>query len=278
MQSQWEEPPVDRSGLHFAMPTLTPVVKWLLIANVGIFLIHHGLFYQTFDSLFRFVHDAFALVPELWKSWFPFVPVWQLVTYSFLHGGIGHILYNLIFLYFLGTLLEGIVGPRRFLAFYLIAAALAGLAQLVLGLALGQSAPIVGASGGVLAVACAVATFQPRMRVIFLIVPMTLKTLVLIYVGIDAFQALMELKGAGGNVAHFAHLTGAAVGYLSVKSGWIWRDPLRQVEGWRKRVEQDRRVASEERLDRLLEKINREGIHALSASERAFLKRASKRR
>ena len=50
------------------------------------------------------------------------------------------------------------------------------------------------------------------------------------------------------------------------------------VEGWRKRVDLDKRVASEERLDRLLEKINREGIHALSASERAFLKKVSKRR
>ncbi len=278
MRSQWEDPPVARSGVHFAMPTLTPVVKWLLIANVAVFLVQFLVLEGTFPRAYAGTRDAFALAPALWQSWFPFVPVWQLLTYAFLHGDVGHILTNLIFLYFLGTLLEGTIGSRRFLVFYGAAVAIAGLAQLVLGLALGHTVPIVGASGGVLAVACAMATLEPRMRVIFIIVPMTLKTLVLLYVAIDAFQAIRSLKGDVGNVAHFAHLAGAAVGFLAVRRGWIWWDPLRSLDGYRARVDRDRKLATDARVDELLAKIGRDGLGALSAGEKAFLKKVARRK
>jgi len=88
----------------------------------------------------------------------------------------------------------------------------------------------------------------------------------------------MEMKGASGGVAHFAHLSGALFGYVAVKRGWVWRDPVQEVEGWRERRAEAQEQSDEQRLDELLVKIKREGIHALSAREREFLKRASSRR
>jgi hypothetical protein len=130
----------------------------------------------------------------------------------------------------------------------------------------------------VLAVVCAMATMRPMMRLIFIIVPLTLRTVALIYVALDLFGALMELKGQGGGVAHFAHLSGALFGYVAAKRGWVWRDPVQEVDAWRERRAEEREASDEDRLDELLVKIKREGIHALSARERDFLKRVSGKR
>ena len=89
---------------------------------------------------------------------------------------------------------------------------------------------------------------------------------------------LLQFTGANSNVAYLAHLTGAAWGYALVKLGWIWRDPLESLEAWRARSRERNALADEQRLDELLKKINREGIHSLTAREKAFLKRASKGR
>lgn len=271
----WEDPPGTR-GAGFAMPAMTRVVKWLLISNVAVFVLQWVVLDGWMPRTFAFFRDAFALDPAQWRA-FPLVPLWQLVSYGFLHGGPEHLLFNLLFLYFLGTMLESEIGGRRFLVFYLLSIAIAGACQLGLGFLLGNSAPIVGASGGVLAIVCAMATLRPSMRLIFIIVPVTLRTMALIYLAIELFRAITQLKGAVSNVASFAHLSGALFGYLAVRRNWIWRDPLAEVEGWRERRSEAREASDEERLDALLQKINREGIHTLSSAERAFLKRVSQR-
>jgi len=277
VRAPWQDSPEAR-GLSFGMPPVTPVMKWLLIANLTVFVLQWVVLEGTFPRAFEFLGDAFALNPLQWRASFPLVPVWQLVSYGFLHGGVSHILYNLLFLYFMGTLLEQELGSRRCLVFYLVAVALAGACQLGLGLALGQVAPIVGASGGVLALVFALATLHPNMRVIFIVVPLTLRALALIYGAIELFGAIMQVKGEASNVASFAHLTGALFGYLAVRLGWIWRDPLAEVGDWRERRAEARAATDEERLDSLLSRINRDGIHTLSARERAFLKRVSQRK
>lgn len=277
MPSAWDDPPEAR-GVPFAAPTLTRVVKGLLIANAAVFVLQWVLLEGWFPRAFEFVVEAFALNPRQWVAHFPLVPVWQLLSYGFLHGGPTHVLFNMLFLYFLGTMLEAEIGGRRFLVFYLVSSALAGACQLALGLALGQAAPIVGASGGVLAVVFAMATLRPGMRVIFILVPVTLRTVALIHLGMDLFGALSQLKGHASDAASFAHLTGALFGFLAVRRRWIWRDPLAEVEDWRERREHERGASDEAQLDELLAKIAREGIHALSSRERAFLKRVSQRK
>src|SRR5947207_5027597 len=88
-------------------------VKWLIITNVALFL----LYYLGGAAVRENLRTVFALVPSLAiKHLF----VWQLATYMFLHGGIEHILFNMLFLWMLGTPLEQDWGTRRFLKYYFL--------------------------------------------------------------------------------------------------------------------------------------------------------------
>jgi len=282
MAPRWQDSDQGGGGMQFAMPRITPMVKRILLANVAVFLIFNMILFQPTavdgGAAFSFLQRTFALAPALWLDWFPLLPLWQLVTYGFMHGGLGHIFMNLLMLFFLGTMLEEMVGGRRFLTFYLVTIVLAGFAQMMLGLILGEVRPILGASGGVLGLVAAVATLRPQTRIIFIIVPLTLRTFALIYVGLDLYTQIMDLKGASSGVASFAHLTGAAIGYLSIRRGWIWNDPFERFDAWRAGAAAQRDASNQERVDALLAKIAREGIQSLSGREQAFLKRVSKRR
>jgi len=260
--------------MQFAVPRVTPAVKMLLIANVALFVLT-DLMLPMSGRLF--VDRWLALAPGTWKDFFPFVPVWQLGTYGFLHAGFMHILGNGLFLYFLGTMLEGAIGTRRFLTLYLASVVGAGFMQLMFGLAMGSNAPIVGASGGVLAIVCAMAALQPMTRIIFLLFPITLRTLAIIYVLMDVYNLAHQFRSGGSNVASFAHLTGAAIGYFAVKTGVIWRDPVATVARAREARAAESDADARMKLDELLAKINREGIGSLSSREKAFLKKMSKR-
>ncbi|MEM7310506.1 MAG: rhomboid family intramembrane serine protease [Planctomycetota bacterium] len=262
----------DGAGMQFAMPSLTPVVKMLLIANAVMFVLTDIVLQAPPSGAFL---RSLAITPELWQSFL--LPIWQLVTYGFLHGDLGHLVGNLLFLYFLGTMLEGIVGSRRFLVFYLASVAIAGFCQLLVSLVRGEPYLILGASGGVLAIVCAVATLRPQTRIIFILFPITLKTLAILYVGFDVYTVIKDLQGQASGVASFAHLSGAAVGFLAVRKGWIWSDPVATIEKVRERRAEESAEEQRERLDKLLEKIHREGIGALSSREKAFLKKMSRR-
>ena len=119
MPSVYQDPPEYRDsggGLHF--PRMTPVTKRLLIANFAVFLLFIVILGRSGggggmgDALFMHL----ALYPADWFHLPLVLPFWQLVTYGFLHdlGSIGHIGFNMLGLYFFGTLLEGVVGSRRF--------------------------------------------------------------------------------------------------------------------------------------------------------------------
>jgi membrane associated rhomboid family serine protease len=263
-------------GLRF--PTPTPAVKRLLIANFAIFL---AVFLAGLGSpaVEGGVVRWLGLSPALWVEGFPFVPVWQLVTYGFLHAGLGHVFWNMVQLYFFGTMVEEAVGSRRFVSFYLVAIALGGLAQLLAGIVGGSLIPAVGASGGVLAAVVAAAVMQPRAMVILLFIPIQLKWLAIGIVGIDVFSMLSSWKaGVMDGVAHWAHIGGAAWGFLAVRRRWIWIDPLERLRERRVAAEAEQKRSDEQRMDELLAKISREGMGSLTRREREFLKRVSSRR
>ncbi len=264
--------------MQFAMPAMTPAVKLIVLINAVAFLVTFAIFLAKTEAWLA-LRDVLGLSPAHWIQWAPILPFWQLLSYGFLHdpSRLMHILMNMLFLYFLGTMLEATVGARRFLTLYLSAIVVAGAAMLVTGLFQHDPLPTIGASGGVLAVVVAMAVLRPKTRVIFLIFPITLKTLAILYVGLDVFGALMELKGQGGGVAHMAHLSGAAWGFLLARRGWIWQDPFQGLQRWQALRVEEKERDSERRLDELLAKIHREGIQSLSVRERAFLKRTSKR-
>jgi membrane associated rhomboid family serine protease len=204
------------------MPRLPPVTLALLVANVLIYFLQQG----GGDSLVA----NFALWPlgdgELARldngsiARIGFAP-WQIVTYSFLHGGFQHIFFNMFALWMFGGPVEEVLGPRRYVLFYfacVIGAACAQLAVMAM-FQPGQMYPTVGASGGVFGLLLAFAIFYPqaRMALIFLPIPVPAPIFVAGYV---ILELVLGITGTQAGVAHFAHLGGALVGFALIK---LWR-------------------------------------------------------
>lgn len=192
---------------------LPPAVLGLLIANVGVYLLQ------------MVIGDEQALAFALWPlAGYEDAPsqfgLWQVVTYSFLHGGSAHLLFNMLGLVTFGTPIERVGGARRLLSLYFAAVITAAITQLIVPPWLGAAPhPTIGASGGVFGLLLAYAVLFPRSRVIPLVPPIpmpawlfaTLYTVVELYLGVAG-----RLEG----VAHFAHL-GGLVGSAIVL--WQWR-------------------------------------------------------
>jgi len=267
----------SRMVMRPSLPPLTPAVKWLLIANVAIWLI---CFFMP-PSAYQWASRWLMASPETWRDYAPLIPLWQLFTFGFLHdiGGVGHILMNMLVLYMFGLMLEREFGARRFLLTYFGAQVVGGVCFLAAALATGSSTPLLGASGGCFGVLVASAMLWPRAPVILFIVPLTLRTMALIFVGIEVFALLVVLKGAPSDgVSHLTHLGGAIYGFMAVRLGWIRWDPVRALAERRVTRAVESAAADEQRMDQLLEKIHREGMGSLSRGEREFLKRVSSRR
>jgi membrane associated rhomboid family serine protease len=229
----------------------------------------------------RFMEDAIGLSPRVWREFFPFVPVWQVVSYSLLHStsSLLHLLQNMLYLYFFGTMVEGAVGSSRFLVTYVMAILVGGIAYLVQGLWVPTLGPVIGASGGVFGILVAAATMMPQTRVILIFVPVKLVWLAVGLVSIEVFVLLPQLRyGGSDGVAHLVHLGGALYGFLAVRRRWIWADPIQKIQVRRAISQEERRISDEQRVDQLLQKINQEGLNSLSRREKDFLKRASARR
>jgi membrane associated rhomboid family serine protease len=282
----WQErrtPPPPASGPTMPQLALPPLTLWtrrLLIANGVAFLGWLLIFFFAEETLYRTLLPELALKPSLWIERFPFVPLWQLLTHGFLHDpqGLGHIVGNMLMLYFFGTMLEEIVGPRRFVVTYAAAQLAGALLALVPAALAGSAITIVGASGAVYGVMIAVATMRPRQTVFLLFIPITMKVLAIGILALTLFGLLMEVKTGPSGVAHLAHLGGILYGFAAVRLGWVWRDPLAVLEARRAIAREERRIDESAEMDRLLAKIHREGMSSLTRRERSFLKRTSSRR
>ena len=168
--------------------------------------------------------------------------VWQPLTYMFLHGGLGYLLWNMLSLWMFGTELERRWGTRAFARFYLLCGLGAGLTQLLLAVVPGpQALPMyvtttIGASGAIYGVLLAYGLLFPHRSILFFgIFPMPARGAVLLLGGIALVMALQE---PGGGIAHTAHLGGLAAGYLLLRGGHLVAD----VRYWwmRRRMEQMR--------------------------------------
>lgn len=294
MKTDWREPGEPTGGPampQMALPTLTPMTKRLLILNGIVFGAWFLVFLVNDTIVTDYLLPGLGLKPDLWREWFPFVPVWQLFTYGFLHDPLSlmHLAGNMLMLYFFGTMLEGILGARRFLVTYLGAQLSGALFYLVTGLLVplfsaadGLTEPVpmkaaIGASGAVYGILIAAATMRPRQTVVLLFIPITMKMLAIGFLVFALFGMLISFKGADDGVAHMVHLGGIVYGFAAVKLGWVWRDPVQIVEAKRAIRTEERRVDESQEMDRLLEKIHREGMSALTKREKSFLKRVSKK-
>lgn len=155
--------------------------------------------------------------------------IWRFITFQFLHANLAHLGFNMISLYFFGPMVEKYWGAYRFLAFYLLCGAAGALAYLGLwGAGMVESTagqPLVGASAGIFGVLIAGAILAPDARVMLLIppIPMRLRTLALIAVGIGVYTVVWHGDEPGSNAGgQAAHLGGAALGYVLMQHpGWL---------------------------------------------------------
>jgi membrane associated rhomboid family serine protease len=158
----------------------------------------------------------FALWP-IGSRWADFYP-WQLVTYGFMHSeqDIMHIVFNLFMLWMFGRELEVIMGPRRFLTYYMTCVVGAGVVQLVFAAVTGSEFPTIGASGGVFGLLLAFGMAFPN-RMIMLIfppIPMKAKYMVIVFGVLELF---LGISGVTPGIANFAHLGGMLFGYLLIQ-------------------------------------------------------------
>jgi membrane associated rhomboid family serine protease len=189
---------------------MPPVTQALIIANVAVFLLESvgGM------SLFEW----FALwPPHSGPSQAPDFQVWQLVTYSFLHGNLTHIFFNMFALYMFGADVERLFGSRFFAAFYFVSVLAAAICHLVVTAWMGADlVPTVGASGGIYGVLLAYGIYFPNRQLMLLFppIPMRARTFVIVYA---VLELVLGVTGTAAGVAHFAHLGGMLGGYLMIQ-------------------------------------------------------------
>jgi membrane associated rhomboid family serine protease len=199
--------PYSRSSFYGYFPT---GVKWLLISNTAMFLL-------VYLGGARFGDDflLLALAPRAVVYHFAF---WQLFTYLFLHGGISHLLFNMLSLWMFGSMLEQDWGTRRFLKYYFLCGIGAGLCDVVVNAALGNwGTRTIGASGAIYGLLLAFGVLYPNQTVLMnFLFPIKAKYLVMIYGAI----ALLSAFGTNSGVSNIAHLGGMLFGYMYLKVRW----------------------------------------------------------
>ena len=192
------------------MPDVTRV---LLLANIAMFVV------QLFAE--PVLIPLFALWPlNAASAAGSYFAPWQLVTYSFLHGGGMHLLFNMFALWMFGSDVERVLGARRYAIYYFACVVTAAVTQiLVSSFADWPPYPTIGASGGVFGLLLAFGLFFPRRTVMLLIppVPMPAWLFVTLY---GLLELVLGVTGTSQGVAHFAHLGGMLGGWLMMRS---WR-------------------------------------------------------
>jgi membrane associated rhomboid family serine protease len=191
---------------------MTPAVKFLLTANVALFVM---------QLVFPAIAEFLGLSPELVlrRLW-----VWQPVTYMFLHGDLFHILFNMLALWMLGVELERLWGTVGFLRFYFVSGIGAALTTLVVALLpFDFAGPVwysltVGASGAIYGLLLAYAYYYPDRPMLFFPIPIPVPAKYFVLI-LGAIAFLSSLGGRATGVAHATHLGGLVAGYVYLTRG-----------------------------------------------------------
>ncbi|MDX1543084.1 MAG: rhomboid family intramembrane serine protease [Christiangramia sp.] len=291
--------------IRFKIQTAT-VTEKLIAVNVLVFI----LFF-----LFRTLAYLFQLPSDFLLEWFVFpkdpgefiLKPWSIITYSFLHSGIWHILSNMLILYFSGIYFLNYFSPKRLLNYYFLGVIIGALVYMLsynlfpAFQGTGRSY-LMGASAGVMAVLIGIATHIPNMRVrLMLIGSIKFWWIAAFLVVLDIIQ--IPMGNAGG---HLAHLGGAALGYLYTtqlqKGNDIgkWFESLmdgiaslfkpREKKATMKTVHRSGKTTTsrsrhtnttdsddkQKKVDAILDKISKSGYDSLSKAEKDFLFQAGK--
>ncbi len=206
-----------------------PVIKNLLILNALAFLAKYVAM-ATGASTLAWLLNAMALYPidapaqgytifGTFREIPGFLP-WQLITYSFLHGGLGHLFFNMLALWMFGIQIENAWGSKRFAIYYFVCVLGAGLLQLVV--TFGTNVPTVGASGGVFGILLAFGMMYPDRYIMLLFPPIPIKAKYFV-IGYGALELYSGITSTQSGIAHFAHLGGMLFGFILFQ---YWRGKL----------------------------------------------------
>ncbi len=198
------------------MSSIPPVVKNLLIINGLVFL---G---QQVPLTGNLLLVYFGLWPLSTPPGFGDFYLWQLVTYGFLHGGMGHLVFNMFALWMFGVQIEQTWGSRRFSIYYFTCVIGAGIVQLAVTAGSGGIYPTIGASGGVFGILLAFGMLFPNQIIVLLIPPIPMKAKWLV-IGYGVLELFFATSGTQPGVANAAHLGGMAFGLLLIL---YWRGKL----------------------------------------------------
>lgn len=264
---------------------LTPWVRRLLTVNVAVYLLA----------------TAIATGPWLVRT-FGFTPTgaaerpWTFLTYMVAHASVLHLAVSCLLLVLFGPAVERRMGSSGFIRYYLLCGLGAPLAAFGLALALPRMGPFVGASAAVFGVALAFALAWPRARVFVFPLPWSIPAPAL--VSLLAIAALLPfLLDTVDGTAHLAHLGGFVLGFLYLKGGELMdrRGPLpvdvapaepvlvahqsgaAEAEAPPERPVRPARDDAAQEMNRVLDKIARQGLGSLTAAERRFLDEVSRR-
>lgn len=286
----------DRSYMRDDYPrNSTTVLTWLISAIIAVFVLQH-VFWRFFNAEASLT-NLLALTVDNIKAG----KVWTLFTYSFLHSTSNflHIIGNLLGIYFIGRVLEPILGSRRFLWLYAATVATGGAFWILTHWSGGGGAAI-GASAGVAGLFVVFACFypnQPMTFLLFFILPITLKPKYVAFalLGIElmgfVFYEVLGAVSPFASIAHSAHLGGMFAGWIYFRyihsSNWSLSSAAPDVElpNWLKKkakaappaayqVDLTRRDDLRAEVDRILDKINSHGFGALTADEKRLLDEA----
>ncbi len=284
-----------RSNIFGTSSYITPVVKSLLISNVVVYFLANFLDNFTIgDFLFSdFLRKFLFLYPFETKDF----GIWQVFTYMFMHGGIWHLLFNMFALWMFGSELENLMGSSKFLFYYTICGVGAGIANLFIAPIFASVGPTVGASGAIYGVLVAFGLLFPDRIVFMYFIPLPAKIFVGIYMAIELYSGI---TGTNDGIAHFAHLGGAAVGFIFLifdKESSSGQNLFQYIFGNVKRKKHDngfsytienetshRRYdddykyrANQEVINKILDKISKTGYSSLTEEEKKVLYEESKK-
>lgn len=261
-------------------PAQWSMVTWLIVINVVIFFLDNILAGSSRGSAFSIDKWSYFSV-DLGVY---HLQVWRWFTYQFIHAGFTHILFNMIGLYFFGRLLESWLGSRRFLAFYLLCGASGSLLFTALAfipglLGVTTQSGLVGASGSLFGILAACAVLFPTQRVMLLFppIPMSMRTMAFVFMGIAVFSIIVGSANAGGEAAH---LGGALLGFVLIRfpgllgfaEGTAHLSRIKETFE-QKQIQRNRQQAAEREseIDRILSKVKTSGIQSLTQKERDIL-------
>ncbi len=248
----------------------------LIALNIAVYLI-----FLVFQLVVRYTNSyeiysliySFVAMPASFSE-FVFKP-WTIITYSFVHSGFLHLLFNMIGLYWFGKIFELFLMYRYTLRLYLIGAIAGGFAFILsynLLPALSKSAMLVGSSASVMAFLLAATTISPRYPLyLFLLGRVELRFVALVFIILDIL--FLGFSNTGG---HIAHLGGALAGFLFVK--WLRKPSRKPYVPFRiKKRKKPKRTPMDDEIDRILDKIRQEGLSSLTEEERKLLDEYSRR-